>query len=192
MVINSRRLMDDLGWNASSGQSTTFLKDGVHYTPYGAQVLAAAEAAAMMGQVLVAGCSTDQNSVVLQSTETLTVDLGGTTPCAGYGRFNVAQSLTLNGPNLNVVLTNGFTPTLGQSFQILTWSGTLNGTFGAITLPTLPAGLTWNTSSTQLARSSSRVHPVEVSSDGPLPFWAFGALGAGIFGIASRRLRKAV
>ncbi len=193
MVINSRRLMDDLGWNASSGQSTIFLKDGVHYTPYGAQVLAAAEAAAMMGQVLVAGCSTDQNSVVLQSTETLTVDLGGTTPCAGYGRFNVAQSLTLNGPNLNVVLTNGFTPTLGQSFQILTWSGTLNGTFGAITLPTLPAGLTWNTSSlyttgTILVTSASSGG----SSDGPLPFWAFGALGAGIFGIASRRLRKAV
>ena len=187
MVINSRRLMDDLGWNGSSGQSTTFLKDGVHYTPYGAQVLAAAEAAAAMGQVLVAGCSTDQESVVLQSTETLTVDLGGATPCTGYGQYNAAQSLTLNQPNLNVVLTNDFIPALGQSFRILTWNGTLSGTFGTITLPNLPAGLSWNTTSLY---TTGTIMVVGGSEDGPLPLWAFGALGAGLVGIASRRLRK--
>ncbi len=144
MVINSRRLMENLGWNGGSGQSSTFLIDGVHYTPYGAKMLAAAEAAAMMGDILVAGCSMDPNSVALQSILTLTVDLGGATPCAGYGQYNVAQSLALNQSTLDVVLTNGFAPALGQTFKILSW-GALTGTFGTLNLPSLSAGLAWDT-----------------------------------------------
>ncbi len=33
--------------------------------------------------------------------------------------------------------------------------------------------------------------PVSASTDGPIPLWALGALGAGLVGIASRRLKKA-
>ncbi len=144
MVINSRRLMENLGWSGSSGQSSTFLKDGVHYTPYGAKVLAAAEAAAMMSDILIAGCSTDPNSVALQANLAVTVDLGGATPCTGYGQYNVAQSLTLNQATLDVVLTNGFVPALGQTFKILSWAA-LTGAFGTLNLPSLSAGLAWDT-----------------------------------------------
>jgi lysophospholipase L1-like esterase len=51
MVINARRLMDEIGWNGSSGQINSFLIDCCHYTPYGAQLLAAAETAAIMGEI---------------------------------------------------------------------------------------------------------------------------------------------
>jgi len=192
LVVNSRRLMDDLGWNGSSGQSGTFLVDGIHYTPYGAQVLAAAEVAALLGQVLVAGCATDQN-VVLQSSETVTVDLGGSTPCTGYGQLNVTQALTINQSTLNVVLTNGFVPAAGQSFQILSWT-TLAGTFGTLTLPALSTGLTWDTSS--LYTTGTITVSVGGGTGGgtavsvPLPGWALGVLAVLLISIASHQARK--
>jgi hypothetical protein len=55
----------------------------------------------------------------------------------------VAGALSLGGV-LDVTLINGFTPSAGQSFNILDW-GSLAGTFSGLNLPTL-AGLSWNTS----------------------------------------------
>jgi hypothetical protein len=52
--------------------------------------------------------------------------------------------LTLGG-TLNVSLINGFSPTLGNSFDILDW-GALTGTFATLQLPALAGGLQWNTS----------------------------------------------
>jgi hypothetical protein len=100
---------------------------------------------ATSGAITVTGCTTDQNGVILQPSATLTVNLGGATACTGYGQYNVAQSLTLNQPTLKLILTNEFVPASGQSFKILSWA-TLSGTFGAIKLPLLPAGLTWDSS----------------------------------------------
>ncbi len=53
------------------------------------------------------------------------------------------RRLSLDGA-LEVALISGFTPTAGQSFNILDWLGTRTGTFSSILLPTL-AGLSWNT-----------------------------------------------
>ncbi|HBH78238.1 MAG TPA: hypothetical protein DDY39_00305, partial [Nitrospira sp.] len=50
LVINSRRLMDELGWKAD--QPTTlseWLLDDVHYTPRGAIKLAENEMEALLG-----------------------------------------------------------------------------------------------------------------------------------------------
>jgi lysophospholipase L1-like esterase len=191
LVINSRRLMDDLGWSANSGMSSTFLVDGVHYTPGGAQRLAASEVAAMMGEILVAGCAIEQSSVTLQPSETLTFDIGGATPCSGYGQYATGQTLILNRATLNVQLTNGFTPVLGQSFHILS-ARKVSGAFGTLTLPALPPGLTWDVSGLY---TSGTITVAAVSSgsaaDGPLPPWALGALGILLVGIASRRMKKA-
>jgi uncharacterized membrane protein YgcG len=146
LVINARRLMEDIGWNATSGESAQFLlADGVHYTALAAQRLAAAEISAMNREVRVAECVNDPNSVTLDSLSSIVVSIGGQSACSQYGRFTDAQTLTLNQPNLKVVLTNGFTPSVGQKFQILSWQ-TLSGTFGTLRLPTLPSSLSWNTS----------------------------------------------
>jgi hypothetical protein len=159
-VINARRLLEDIGWNVTGGQSNLFLlPDGVHYTAYGAQVLAAAEVAAMMNEIRATSCVTDPGSVSLPSTATLTVALGGTVACTGYGQFTVAQLLTMNQSALNVVLTNGFTPSLGQQFKLLSW-GTISGSFGRIVLPQLPSGLTWNTSALYTSGTVSVATPL--------------------------------
>jgi hypothetical protein len=145
MVINARRLMEDIGWNATSGQSGLYLEDGVHYTGLGAQMLSAAVASALMGEVHISGCSSDPGAVSLQSSMTLVVDLGGRSACTNHGQLRVAQSLTLQDPALQVELTNGFVPAAGDQFKILSFA-TASGSFGSIALPTLPDGSSWNTS----------------------------------------------
>ena len=144
MVINARRLMDDIGWNGTSGQSSQFLlSDGIHYTAHGAQVLAAAEVAAMMNEIQVTGCLSDSGTVSLPSTATLVVQLGGTAPCSEYGQLT-AQTLNINQSTLDVVLANGFTPNIGQQFKILSFDAASGG-FASLILPTLGNGLTWDT-----------------------------------------------
>lgn len=144
LVINSRRLMDDVGWNGTSGQSATFLQDLVHYTPLGAQTLAAAEVGALMDEIIVASCLSDSGSVALGSTDTLVVDVGGASACSGYGQL-AAPDLALGQATLTVQLTGGFAPAAGQTFQILS-SGSISGTFGTLDLPPLANGLAWDTS----------------------------------------------
>ena len=144
MVINARRLMENIGWKATGGRSSEFLEDGVHYTGLGARSLSAAEVAAMMGEIHARGCPSDPGSVTLQPNMTLVVDVGGTTACTNHGRLAVAQALTLNQATLKVALTGGFTPAIGDRFKVLSFNS-LTGTFGTLTLPTLPSGLSWST-----------------------------------------------
>jgi hypothetical protein len=153
---------------------------------------AAAVLALPAGAAHAEGCVTNQNNVLLDATATLNLQLGGTTPCTGYDEYSVGGSLTLLQPTLDITLTNGFMPAAGDTFTILSW-GSLTGTFGTVTLPALSAGLAWNTSAlyttgtiTVASTSGSAV------SDGPIPPWALGVLGVGLFGIASRVIRKAV
>jgi hypothetical protein len=144
MVINARRLTEDLGWNPTSGQSDLYLEDGVHYTALGAKVLSAAVVAAMMGEVHASGCLNDPGTVSLQSSMSLVVDLGGTTPCTNHGQLGVARALQLNGAALKVALKNGFAPKAGDSFKILSFASA-SGSFASVALPNLAQGLTWNT-----------------------------------------------
>jgi hypothetical protein len=68
----------------------------------------------------------------------LDIQLGGT----GSGQFdqlNVNGNLSLAG-TLDVFLWNGFVPGNGNTFDILNWTGTRTGSFGAIDYPTLSAG----------------------------------------------------
>ena len=166
MVINARRLTEDLGWNPTSGQAEQFLEDGVHYTPLGAKVLSATVAAAMFGEIHASGCPSDPGAVSLQSSMTLVVDLGGTSACTNYGRLSVAQALTLNHPALKVELTNGFVPTAGNSFKILSF-GSASGSFGAVTLPALADGLSWDTSALYTEGKISVQAPTPPTPDPP-------------------------
>jgi hypothetical protein len=136
------------------------------------------------------GCVTDQGNVVLQSTATLTIELGGPVPCSGYDQLNVALSLTLNQPKLIVALTNGFAPTAGQGFKILSW-GALSGTFANITLPALSPGLAWNTTALYTAGTIAvSGGAAAAASDAPIPGWALVVLAMGLGLIASSQLRR--
>jgi len=75
----------------------------------------------------------------------LNLQLGGDTT-GFYSKLDVASALSLSG-KLTVSLVNGFSPSLGNSFDLLDW-GSLSGHFSSVSLPVLSAGLAWN--STQL------------------------------------------
>jgi hypothetical protein len=53
------------------------------------------------------------------STGTLDIQINGATPVTRYDQLQVTQAATLGG-TLTISLASGFTPTVGQSFTILT------------------------------------------------------------------------
>ncbi len=70
---------------------------------------------------------------------TLDIELGGTSPATEYDQLAVGGTSALGG-TLKLTLINGFTPTVGQQFTILT-AGTVSGTFANTVLANFPAGL---------------------------------------------------
>jgi RHS repeat-associated protein len=64
------------------------------------------------------------------ATGTLGVKLGGTAPGSQYDQVHVTGSATLGG-TLDISLVNGFGPSAGQAFQVLSYAGS-GGSFAAI------------------------------------------------------------
>jgi hypothetical protein len=83
------------------------------------------------------------NNVSLAAGSRTHIELGGIAAGSGYDRLIVNGGLQLGGA-LEVSLTGGFNPSVGQSFDILDWTG-LNGVFSSISLPELTTGKTWDT-----------------------------------------------
>jgi fibronectin-binding autotransporter adhesin len=73
---------------------------------------------------------------------TLTMELGGTARGSQYDSLSIAGSITAGG-KLDVQLIAGFVPQQGQAFDLFD-AGTVSGVFPFLTLPALPAGLTWD------------------------------------------------
>jgi YVTN family beta-propeller protein len=96
------------------------------------------------GDVPAAGKLTigSSQSFVQSSGGAYEVAIGGLTAGTQYSQLAVSGSASLAGA-LNVRFVNGFTPSLGNSFTILTASS-VSGTFSTINSPALPAGLAWS------------------------------------------------
>jgi hypothetical protein len=64
---------------------------------------------------------------------TLEVIISGPTPGVDFGQFQVSETATLGG---NLILTNagGFTPTPGQTFQVMTCETACTGTFASVSI----------------------------------------------------------
>ncbi|HTZ00516.1 MAG TPA: PEP-CTERM sorting domain-containing protein, partial [Rhodocyclaceae bacterium] len=78
---------------------------------------------------------------------TLTMELGGTTPGSGHDKLVFLGSVALNGAGLSVEYWNGWTAGAGQTYDLFDWnSGAPQGSFSQVLLPTLAAGLVWDTS----------------------------------------------
>ncbi len=85
------------------------------------------------------------STLTLGPTSLLEFGLAGTTKADGLGdagQFSAidADVVTLDG-DLNIFLVDGFAPSLGDTFQIIT--GLRTGTFNPVAFPTLPGGLSW-------------------------------------------------
>src|ERR1700676_168283 len=79
---------------------------------------------------------------------TYNAEIGGLTAGTQYDQITgpTTGSAQLNG-TLNVTLINAFVPVAGNTFTVLTCSGTalcVTGKFSALNLPTLPNGLGWS------------------------------------------------
>jgi hypothetical protein len=73
---------------------------------------------------------------------TLQIELGGLSAGTTYDQVIATGNATIGG-NLSVSLFGGFTPTMGESFEILT-AGAVSGTFSHLALPTLSPNLSWS------------------------------------------------
>jgi Dockerin type I domain len=110
----------------------------------------------MNGGSLIAGSLTNSGALTVMkglvnvgattfnSTSILGIGLGGTTRGSNYGAVITNGSVSLAGA-LQVSLTGGFTPTVGETFDILDW-GSLSGTFSSVDLPTSGGRFVWDTS----------------------------------------------
>jgi autotransporter-associated beta strand protein len=83
-------------------------------------------------------------NITLADTNTLFMELGGTTPDTQHDQLLVSGTATLGGI-LNVSLINSFQPTAGNLFNLFDWGG-LTGVFDTLELPSLTSGLLWDTS----------------------------------------------
>ncbi len=81
---------------------------------------------------------------------TLDVELAGTTPGTQFDRVTVVDSAAVDGM-LKVSLLGGFKPVIGNSFQIFTAGGGLEGTFADEVLPALAGGASWDVNYTAQA-----------------------------------------
>jgi hypothetical protein len=112
------------------------------------------------------------------------MNVGGTDP-GQYDRIEVTFSLAAGG-TLELNLDNGYTPTLGDSFQLFKFASA-SGNF-TLDLPTLDNGLAWNSSNLlttgMLSVASAAGNPADFNNDGvvdgdDLDEWSqgFGATG---------------
>lgn len=88
---------------------------------------------------LVALSSFSQGSAGL-----LEMEIAGLARGAGYDALNITGAVSFDG-TLRVLFIDGFTPEAGQSFDLFDFDS-VSGTFETLDLPSLTAGLAWDTS----------------------------------------------
>jgi hypothetical protein len=128
------------------------------------------------------GLLTVTGNLTLLSTSQLVMELGGTVEGVTYDSIDVTGVITLAGA-LNVVFVNGFLPVSGASFNLIDASS-FSGSFSAVSLPTLPGGLTWNTT----ALATAGLISVGASAI-PEPATYAVIAGLGVLGLAMWRRR---
>ena len=82
----------------------------------------------------VAGNLNLTGSLALGSTSVLNFDIAGVTPGSEYDRLTVSGDVNLEG-TINTQLIGGFTPPLGQDFDLITSGGTATGSFTSSNQP---------------------------------------------------------
>jgi T5SS/PEP-CTERM-associated repeat protein len=80
-----------------------------------------------------------EGDVVFDPTNTLTIELGGLIAGSEYDQVNVASNASIDGV-LDVSILGGFTPALGDTFQILT-ANNVAGTFASVIGSSITGGL---------------------------------------------------
>jgi T5SS/PEP-CTERM-associated repeat protein len=100
-----------------------------------------------IGMLTISGNYTQGQAIPLSSFGSLNIELES---AASYDSLNVNGNITLDGTlNISILddFPNTYIPAIGDSFDILNWTGSLSGAFDLpLGLPTLPGSRMWNTS----------------------------------------------
>ncbi len=80
--------------------------------------------------------------MIYAATSTTVIELGGLVPGSDHDQLNHIGRVQLGG-SLSVQLINAFTPSLADTFTVMTATDGFNGNFNAIDLPVLSQPLTW-------------------------------------------------
>jgi hypothetical protein len=118
---------------------------------------------------------TVEGDLTMGANSPLLMELGGTTPGTQHDKLVVEGTLTLAGGPLQVVWSGGFQAGAGDRFDLLDW-GALEGSFGAINLPTLDSGLLWDTAALYTL-GEVRITAVPEPAAGTLMLAGMAALG---------------
>jgi T5SS/PEP-CTERM-associated repeat protein len=119
----------------------------------------------VLGQVIVAaggqvrpgfspGILQIEGSFTQEAGSTFYAEIGGPDPGTGYDQITATGAATLAG-NLQIRLTNGFTPTVGQTFRIVT-AGSVIGAFDSISEPS-QAGISLSSDATGITATVTSV-----------------------------------
>ncbi len=123
---------------------------------------------------------------------TIDLELASASPTAGYGRITVTGNASISGSDINLMLTGGFNPDWGDTFNILSY-GTLTGDMSSLVLPTLsdPVNLRWWRTQTASAFTIGVRILADTNRDGVVDFLDlnnvlsfFGQSGVGLAGDA--------
>ena len=130
-----------------TGSGHIAIEDGTLTLADGAQVAVSIESnSGSPGGTLRIGDGIATAEILAYETDggRLDIELGGS-KFHEYDRLTVSSSAVLNSGELNVSLINGFVPSAGKSFQIISTLGSIIGQFDttADQLPALLGGLTW-------------------------------------------------
>jgi hypothetical protein len=126
-------------------------------------------------------------NTVLDASSITEMELGGTIAGSGYDKIVVDGLLTLGGGRLDVLYWEGFSAAAGNVFDLFDW-GSLAGTFGSISLPTLTAGLSWDISRLY---ADGTVSVIGVAAPIPEPeTYAMLLAGLGLLGFEARRRKQ--
>ncbi len=109
------------------------------------------------GEMVVLGDYTVENGVV-------EMELAGVRPAIDFDVLNVNGDIVLNGGVLRLLLQDGFTPSIGDSFHLFQFQN-LFGEFDSLDFQSLPTSLAWDSSSLYLDGTVSVVQSVPESSN---------------------------
>lgn len=116
------------------------------------------------------GCISYGCDVTFCASATLIIEIGGGIPCTEHDQISVANTLTINGATLEVILIDGFDPQFGNVFDIMSW-GSIAGTFGMLDIVAAPLAYPLARDTSQLYLTGELVVGVQHFADGDLAPW---------------------